>query len=187
VPGTRERLRDEEEQDDGADCPRGVRVADAHRRVEEALHRSSIGAATDVGEALDGRRSPKHDRAMADDAVTLKPVDRAEVTIVMDNFVDILLAPAEGVSRYAQDDLGGSRQLVAEHGFSALVTIERDGHRSSVLYDAGLTPDGLARNLDVLEVAVKRHPSRSVARAQGRPTDGSRAPSAPAESSRPRG
>jgi 7,8-dihydropterin-6-yl-methyl-4-(beta-D-ribofuranosyl)aminobenzene 5'-phosphate synthase len=92
---------------------------------------------------------------MAHDAVTLTPVDRAEVTIVMDNFVDILLAPAEGVSRYVQDDLGGRRQLVAEHGFSALVTVEHDGRRSSVLYDAGLTPDGLARNLDVLEVRVQ--------------------------------
>jgi metal-dependent hydrolase (beta-lactamase superfamily II) len=30
-----------------------------------------------------------------------------------------------------------------------------DGARSSVLYDAGLTPDGLARNLDVLEVPVQ--------------------------------
>jgi 7,8-dihydropterin-6-yl-methyl-4-(beta-D-ribofuranosyl)aminobenzene 5'-phosphate synthase len=47
VPGGRERLRDEDEQDDGADCPRGVRVPDAHRRVEEALHRSSIGAEPD--------------------------------------------------------------------------------------------------------------------------------------------
>jgi 7,8-dihydropterin-6-yl-methyl-4-(beta-D-ribofuranosyl)aminobenzene 5'-phosphate synthase len=92
---------------------------------------------------------------MAGETVTLKPVDRAEVTIVMDNFVDILLAPAEGVARYVQDDLGGRRQLVAEHGFSALVTVEHDGRRSSVLYDAGLTPDGLARNLDVLEIGVK--------------------------------
>jgi 7,8-dihydropterin-6-yl-methyl-4-(beta-D-ribofuranosyl)aminobenzene 5'-phosphate synthase len=44
---------------------------------------------------------------------------------------------------------------VAEHGFSALVTVEAGGRRSSVLYDGGLTPDGLARNLDVLGVPVK--------------------------------
>ncbi|MFL5856480.1 MAG: hypothetical protein ACJ77L_07005, partial [Solirubrobacteraceae bacterium] len=30
-----------------------------------------------------------------DSLVRLRPVDRAEVTIVMDNFVDLLLAPAE--------------------------------------------------------------------------------------------
>jgi 7,8-dihydropterin-6-yl-methyl-4-(beta-D-ribofuranosyl)aminobenzene 5'-phosphate synthase len=44
--------------------------------------------------------------------------------------------------------------LVAEHGFSALVTVEHDGDRQTVLYDAGLTPHAVARNLDVLEVPV---------------------------------
>jgi 7,8-dihydropterin-6-yl-methyl-4-(beta-D-ribofuranosyl)aminobenzene 5'-phosphate synthase len=82
-------------------------------------------------------------------------VDRAEVTIVIDNFVDLLLAPAEDIRSYAPYDLGDRRQLVAEHGFSAVITVEREGQRSTALYDAGLTPDGLARNLDVLEVRVR--------------------------------
>ena len=73
----------------------------------------------------------------------------------MDNFVDLLLAPTEDVGRYLPHDLGDRQQLVAEHGFSALITVERDGQRSTALYDAGLTPDGLARNLDVLEVRVQ--------------------------------
>ena len=90
-----------------------------------------------------------------DPLVRLTPVDRAEVTIVMDNFVDLLLAPTEDVGRYLPHDLGDRQQLVAEHGFSALITVERDGQRSTALYDAGLTPDGLARNLDVLEVRVQ--------------------------------
>jgi len=90
-----------------------------------------------------------------DSLVRPRPVDRAQVTIVMDNFVDLLLAPAEDIRRYAPYDLGDRRQLVAEHGFSALITVEREGQRSTALYDAGLTPDGLARNLDVLEVRVR--------------------------------
>jgi 7,8-dihydropterin-6-yl-methyl-4-(beta-D-ribofuranosyl)aminobenzene 5'-phosphate synthase len=73
----------------------------------------------------------------------------------MDNFVDLLAAGEEGVQRYVQPDFGDREQLVAEHGFSALVTVEVDGRRSSVLYDAGLTPDGLARNLDVLGIPVR--------------------------------
>jgi 7,8-dihydropterin-6-yl-methyl-4-(beta-D-ribofuranosyl)aminobenzene 5'-phosphate synthase len=77
-----------------------------------------------------------------------------EVTIVIDNFVDVLMASEEGVVRYQARDFGGSEQLVAEHGFSALVTIERGGERQSVLYDAGLTPHAVARNLDVLAVPV---------------------------------
>jgi 7,8-dihydropterin-6-yl-methyl-4-(beta-D-ribofuranosyl)aminobenzene 5'-phosphate synthase len=87
--------------------------------------------------------------------ILLEPVDRAEVTIVVDNFVDVLMAGAEGVRRYLASDWGDRRQLIAEHGFSALVTVESHGRRSSVLYDGGLTPTALARNLDVLQVDVR--------------------------------
>jgi 7,8-dihydropterin-6-yl-methyl-4-(beta-D-ribofuranosyl)aminobenzene 5'-phosphate synthase len=86
--------------------------------------------------------------------VPLQPVDRAEVTIVIDNFVDVLMAGSEDVRRYAAHDFSSREQLIAEHGFSALVTVESGGRRSSILYDAGLTPDALGRNLDVLGVPV---------------------------------
>jgi hypothetical protein len=87
--------------------------------------------------------------------IGLEPVDRAEVTIVVDNFVDLLMAGADGVRRYSASDFGSRDQLIAEHGFSALVTVERRGSRSSILYDGGLTPTALARNLDVLQIPVK--------------------------------
>jgi 7,8-dihydropterin-6-yl-methyl-4-(beta-D-ribofuranosyl)aminobenzene 5'-phosphate synthase len=87
--------------------------------------------------------------------IGLEPVDRAEVTIVVDNFVDLLMAGADGVRRYVASDFGSRDQLIAEHGFSALVTVERRGSRSSILYDGGLTPTALARNLDVLQIPVK--------------------------------
>ena len=77
------------------------------------------------------------------------------MTIVLDNFVDVLMASTDGVHRYNATDWGSRDQLVAEHGFSALVTVEVDGRRSSVLYDGGLTPTALARNLDILQVPVK--------------------------------
>jgi 7,8-dihydropterin-6-yl-methyl-4-(beta-D-ribofuranosyl)aminobenzene 5'-phosphate synthase len=87
--------------------------------------------------------------------VGLRPVDRAEVTIVIDNYVDVLMAGSEDVRRYVARDFSARDQLIAEHGFSALITVEANGRRSSVLYDAGLTPDALGRNLDVLGIAVK--------------------------------
>jgi 7,8-dihydropterin-6-yl-methyl-4-(beta-D-ribofuranosyl)aminobenzene 5'-phosphate synthase len=92
---------------------------------------------------------------MTDDRqVRLQPVDRAEVTIVVDNFVDVLMAGSDGVRRYVGTDLGDRDQLIAEHGFSALITVESRGRRSSLLYDGGLTPTALGRNLDVLQVPV---------------------------------
>jgi 7,8-dihydropterin-6-yl-methyl-4-(beta-D-ribofuranosyl)aminobenzene 5'-phosphate synthase len=88
-------------------------------------------------------------------AQELKPVEDVDVTIIVDNFIDVLLAGSEDVHRYLVQDLGDRDQLVAEHGFSALVTVRSGTDRSSILYDAGLTPDALARNLAVLEVPVK--------------------------------
>jgi 7,8-dihydropterin-6-yl-methyl-4-(beta-D-ribofuranosyl)aminobenzene 5'-phosphate synthase len=84
----------------------------------------------------------------------LVPVDRVEVTVVIDNYLDVLMAEQDGVARYRAEDLGASQQLVAEHGFSALVTFEGNGDRHAVLYDAGLTARAVSRNLDVLEVPV---------------------------------
>src|ERR1700733_5474972 len=64
------------------------------------------------------------------------------------------MAGEAGVVRYQTRDFGAAEQLVAEHGFSALVGVERDGERRTVLYDAGLTRHAVARNLNVLEVPV---------------------------------
>jgi 7,8-dihydropterin-6-yl-methyl-4-(beta-D-ribofuranosyl)aminobenzene 5'-phosphate synthase len=87
--------------------------------------------------------------------VKLEPVDAVEVMLVVDNFVDVLIAGAEGVRRFPLAyDWSDRQRLVAEHGFSALITVEVDGRRSSILYDGGLTPAGLGNNLDVMQVAA---------------------------------
>jgi 7,8-dihydropterin-6-yl-methyl-4-(beta-D-ribofuranosyl)aminobenzene 5'-phosphate synthase len=86
--------------------------------------------------------------------VRLTPVDRVEVTIVIDNFVDLLMAGTEDVRRYVASDFGSRDQLIAEHGFSALVTVDTGGGSNQLLYDGGLTPSALARNLDVLQIRV---------------------------------
>ena len=39
------------------------------------------------------------------------------------------------------------------HGFSCLVTVEKGGRAVRVLFDAGLTPDGLIENMRRLEIA----------------------------------
>ena len=87
--------------------------------------------------------------------VTLKAVDAVEVTIVMDTFVDILIAGAEGVQRFKLAyDWSERDNLLAEHGFSAMISLERTGSRSAILLDGGLSATGLRHNLDVLQVDV---------------------------------
>jgi 7,8-dihydropterin-6-yl-methyl-4-(beta-D-ribofuranosyl)aminobenzene 5'-phosphate synthase len=83
--------------------------------------------------------------------VGLEPVDRAEVTVVMDNSIDILAGASEFGARppLGRDALVGD-QLRAEHGYSLAVTVQRGDWRESFLYDAGLTRDATVHNLDVL-------------------------------------
>ena len=87
--------------------------------------------------------------------VELKPVDAIEVTIVMDTFVDILMASTEGVERFKLAyDWSDRENLLAEHGFSAFLTLELHGSRTALLLDGGLSAKGLRHNLDVLQIDV---------------------------------
>jgi 7,8-dihydropterin-6-yl-methyl-4-(beta-D-ribofuranosyl)aminobenzene 5'-phosphate synthase len=90
---------------------------------------------------------------MASQQVTLLPVDIANVTILVDNFLDILL-PSDEVARRVPlyYDWSDREQLVAEHGYSLLLTVVREGRSESVLYDAGLGRRTALHNMDVLEV-----------------------------------
>jgi 7,8-dihydropterin-6-yl-methyl-4-(beta-D-ribofuranosyl)aminobenzene 5'-phosphate synthase len=89
--------------------------------------------------------------------VSLEPVDAANVTVLVDNFVDTLL-PSEEVAQRAPVAYDtwerGRGQLVAEHGLSLLLTVERGGRKSSLIYDAGLSRGAAIHNMDVLEVRL---------------------------------
>jgi hypothetical protein len=67
----------------------------------------------------------------------LRPVDSADVTILVDTCVDVLLAGSEVARRapLAYDWTGGD-QLRAEHGYALLLTVQQGERRQSVLYDA---------------------------------------------------
>lgn len=92
---------------------------------------------------------------LAAETAKLEVVDGVDVTIVVDNFVDVLMAGAEDVHRYLARDFGDRDQLVAEHGFSVLVAVRSGRQRTQLLYDGGLTPAALARNLDVLGIPIE--------------------------------
>jgi 7,8-dihydropterin-6-yl-methyl-4-(beta-D-ribofuranosyl)aminobenzene 5'-phosphate synthase len=88
-------------------------------------------------------------------AVSLIPVDSADVTILDDNYFDLLLASSEMAQRppIRWDSLT-SASLRAEHGYALLLTVWRDGASASILYDAGLGRDTVQYNMDVLGLAV---------------------------------
>jgi 7,8-dihydropterin-6-yl-methyl-4-(beta-D-ribofuranosyl)aminobenzene 5'-phosphate synthase len=99
------------------------------------------------------------------DPIALEPVDEVLLTMLMDNSYDGLMAdlgpahrariehlPTVPAPQY--EELRTYPGLVAEHGFSALVTIRRGETSHTLLFDTGISPDGLATNAERLGVDV---------------------------------
>jgi len=81
------------------------------------------------------------------------PVDAVEVTVLVDNFIDVLMAGNDVAHRAPLPPvLSEGEQLRAEHGYALLLTVEQDGRRQSILYDAGLGRATAIHNMDVLEI-----------------------------------
>jgi 7,8-dihydropterin-6-yl-methyl-4-(beta-D-ribofuranosyl)aminobenzene 5'-phosphate synthase len=107
--------------------------------------------------AADMRRAMPHPvTGSAVDPIALAPVDEVVVTTLVDNVYDALLAGDEAVTRAPftaglaeapQFESGATAVgLMAEHGFSALVTVRRGDTTTSVLFDTGLSPDAMVTN-----------------------------------------
>jgi 7,8-dihydropterin-6-yl-methyl-4-(beta-D-ribofuranosyl)aminobenzene 5'-phosphate synthase len=96
------------------------------------------------------------------DPIELEPVDEIQVTTLVDNVFDALLTGDERARRIsfgptsaaAPQFEGGVTAvgLVAEHGFSALVTIRRGSSTTTLLFDTGLSPEAMVTNADRLGV-----------------------------------
>jgi 7,8-dihydropterin-6-yl-methyl-4-(beta-D-ribofuranosyl)aminobenzene 5'-phosphate synthase len=97
------------------------------------------------------------------DPIALEPVDEVTITTLVDNSYDGLMvdmgpahrAPMGAVPPVAARQFEAGMTvpgLVAEHGFSALVTVRRGQRTHTVLFDTGVSPDGLAGNLERLGI-----------------------------------
>jgi len=95
--------------------------------------------------------------------IDLEPVDGVVVTTLMDNVTDNLMTnqgPARRVGigglpcRPSAVMTGGEvpDALIAEHGFSVLVTVTKAGQVHRFLFDAGTSPDGVTENMRRLGV-----------------------------------
>lgn len=109
--------------------------------------------------AVDGdpvSSAPRPAEGPAVDPISLEPVDEVVITTLMDNAFDALLGSAEGIERTSFragvaeapqfEDGRTAVGLLAEHGFSSLVTVTRGDRRSTVLFDTGLSPYGMTEN-----------------------------------------
>jgi 7,8-dihydropterin-6-yl-methyl-4-(beta-D-ribofuranosyl)aminobenzene 5'-phosphate synthase len=96
-------------------------------------------------------------------AIALEPVDRIRITILIDNLTDALLVDQPGVARLnwprmfqgavprsqalTSPETGVPDALIAEPGFSALVRVTVGGRERTILFDTGVSPNGMAENM----------------------------------------
>jgi 7,8-dihydropterin-6-yl-methyl-4-(beta-D-ribofuranosyl)aminobenzene 5'-phosphate synthase len=108
--------------------------------------------------------APRAAEGAAVEPVALPEVDEVEVTTMVDNTFDALLAsgggvtrPPIGTGRAAAGQFDGGETVVglrAEHGYSALVTVRSGDTSSTLLFDTGASPDALAVNAERLGIDV---------------------------------
>jgi 7,8-dihydropterin-6-yl-methyl-4-(beta-D-ribofuranosyl)aminobenzene 5'-phosphate synthase len=106
--------------------------------------------------------APRPAAGLAVDPIALEPVDEIVITTLVDNVYDALLtgdkrttrAPfSVGVAVAPQFEAGSTTVgLMAEHGFSALVSVRRGDTTTSLLFDTGLSPNAMVTNADRLGV-----------------------------------
>ncbi len=102
------------------------------------------------------------------ETIALETVEGVRITTLIDNAIDVLMPDQGFIKRWgpvgtsaplpliAADAADGGKSvdsLRAEHGYSALIEIEKAGRTHRILFDAGVTPDGLIGNLDRLGVS----------------------------------
>jgi 7,8-dihydropterin-6-yl-methyl-4-(beta-D-ribofuranosyl)aminobenzene 5'-phosphate synthase len=82
--------------------------------------------------------------------MTLKEVEKLEVTCLVDNNVDLLLPNTEAARRPVLTRNWYKQSLVAEHGFCAALTLHIEGVKHRLLFDSGLDPSSASHNADAL-------------------------------------
>ena len=109
---------------------------------------------------------PRAATGSAVDPVALAAVDEVVITTLVDNVYDALLpgdgrttrAPFRaGLAEAPQFEMGFTAVgLMAEHGFSALVSVRRGTTTTTLLFDTGLSPDAMVTNADRLGADLSR-------------------------------
>ena len=98
----------------------------------------------------------------------LEPLESLTVTVLIDNVTDLLATEKGPVKRLLPGLTTPSTQpsttlegglafdtLLAEHGFSALLTFQKGGRTRTLLYDSGVTPNGMVENMRRLDLSPK--------------------------------
>jgi len=86
--------------------------------------------------------------------IQLREVEKVEILTLQDNFIDIAAHDGTAmVQRPLTEDASGNRvSILAEHGFSAVVSLETGGKTRKALFDFGFSEKGALQNARTLGV-----------------------------------
>jgi 7,8-dihydropterin-6-yl-methyl-4-(beta-D-ribofuranosyl)aminobenzene 5'-phosphate synthase len=87
--------------------------------------------------------------------INLHSADTIAVTTIMDNSLDLFMASSDNIIRYKFTDPLNPFSIdlpIAEHGFSALVDITTGNYTRRLLFDTGVSKDGILKNMKAMEV-----------------------------------
>ncbi len=87
-------------------------------------------------------------------ALHLREADKLEVTILLDNYTDVLLLQSTEVVRRLR--IPPPSAPLAEHGLSCLLRVYADSEEHVVLMDAGTSAKCLLHNVDLLKVDLSQ-------------------------------
>lgn len=84
-------------------------------------------------------------------SIDLNPLDRVEILTLQDNYIDIAAGDSTDIiQRIPLKDGEIKNTILAEHGFSALITVSAGDRSRRLLFDFGLSEFGAAFNADAL-------------------------------------
>jgi len=85
--------------------------------------------------------------------MALNELDRVEILSLQDNYIEITAMDDNDIVRRARNVRDGEicNSIGAEHGFSAIVRMTREGRTRTLLFDFGFSEHGTATNADALE------------------------------------
>jgi 7,8-dihydropterin-6-yl-methyl-4-(beta-D-ribofuranosyl)aminobenzene 5'-phosphate synthase len=100
---------------------------------------------------------------MAQPTISLPEVSEVNITLIMDNSLDLLIPSSEVAARFSSNPrwlskFGPNPNIFAgplpyaEHGFSALVTVKQGSRQGTVLFDTGVSRQGILWNMDALQI-----------------------------------
>jgi len=100
--------------------------------------------------------------------IALEPVDSVTITTLVDNYIDVLLMDQGPAKRMGLPTAETPRlpaavleegqttdAPLAEHGFSVMIKLTSGRREHNVLFDTGMTPDGLVANMRRLGHSIK--------------------------------